>query len=179
MPNNRFEAAARDLQQLSSVIECAVWSDSISVRYSGSLSELRMTARKHDLYWCNLDGVFYADPLPVENADGEFVPTDKLAPASVVAEEDAVQTAHLIEEHGDKRLLVATPGVKDILRFMELNGVDGWMLTEAKEAQIRLAPPTSGASYLLRRTTSQLRRLRRKQPPTHPSQDTHYVGDDE
>ncbi|WP_155120412.1 hypothetical protein [Haloprofundus marisrubri] len=179
MSTNRFEAAARDLQQLSGVIECAVWSDSISVRYSGSLYELQTIARKHDLFWRNLDGVFYADPLPVENAAGELVPTDELAPASVVAREDGVQAAHLIEEHGDQRLLVATPGVKNILRFMELNGVDGWMLTEAKEAQIRPVPPTSGASYILTRTTSQLRRLRRKQPPTHPFQDTHYAGDNE
>ncbi len=42
---------------------------------------------------------------------------------------------------------------------MELNASYGWILTEAKEAQIRFAPPTDGVSFLLSRDTSQLRRL--------------------
>lgn len=110
----------------------------------------------------NIDGVLYAEPMPIENDAGEIVPDDDPEPASVVAEADPVETAHLVEEDGNQRLLVTTTGVTNAIDFMELDGPYGWMLTEAKEAQIRLAPSTSGVSFLLSRSTSQLRRLDRE-----------------
>lgn len=162
MSKDRFEAAANDLRQLSGVIECVSWSDSVSVRYSGLMHDLRNRAREHDLLPVNIDGVLYAEPMPVENDAGEIVPDKNPEPASVVAEADPVETAHLVEEDGNQRLLVTTTGVNNAIDFMELDGPYGWMLTEAKEAQIRLAPSTSGVSFLLSRSTSQLRRLDRE-----------------
>jgi hypothetical protein len=162
MSKDRFEAAVNDLRQQSGVIECVSWSDSVSVRYSGSMHDLRHRAREHDLLPVNIDGVLYAEPMSVENDAGEIVPDDDPEPASAVAEADPVQSAHLIEDDGEQRLLVTTTGVESAIDFMELDGPYGWMLTEAKEAQIRLAPSTSGVSFLLSRSTSQLRRLDRE-----------------
>lgn len=162
MSNDRFEAAARELRRLSGVIECVAWSDSVSVRYSGSIHDLRNRAREHGLLPVNIDGVLYAEPVPVENDAGEIVSDENPAPASVVAEAAPVQAAHPVDENDTQRLLVATTGVANAIDFMELDGAYGWMLTEAKEAQIRLAPSTSGVSFLLSRSTSQLRRLERE-----------------
>ena len=159
MSTDRFEAVANDLRQQSSVLECVAWSDSVSVRYSGMLSDLRRRARKHDLIPVTIDGVLYAEPVPVETADGKIGPATDPASAAVVTEADEVESAHLIEDNGTQRLLVTTTGVKSAIDFMELNGSYGWILTEAKEAQIRFAPPTDGVSFLLSRDTSQLRRL--------------------
>jgi hypothetical protein len=159
MSTDRFEAIANDLRQQSGVIECVAWSDSVSVRYSGMLCELRRRARKHDLTPVTIDGVLYAEPVPVENSDDESVPDEDPAPAAVVAKADGVQSAHLIDDTGRQRLLVTTTGVKNAIDFMELNGPYGWILTEAREAQIRFAPPKDGVSFLLSRDTTQLRRL--------------------
>lgn len=158
MSTNRFGDAVRDLRRLPDVIQCVTWSDSVSVRYSGPLFAPKLCAY-HDLYPRNIDGVLYADPMPAENDAGETIPEGDPDPPSVVAEEDSAQSAHLVEQDGDQRLLVTTTGVNDALGFMELDGPYGWMLTEAKEAQIRFAPPMSGGSYLLSRSTSQLRHL--------------------
>ena len=162
MSKDRFEAAANDLRQLSGVIECVFWSDSVSVRYSGSMHDLRHRIREHNLLPVNIDGVLYAEPMLVKNDAGEIIPDQNPEPASVVAEADPVETAHLVEDNGNQRLLVTTTGVANAIDFMELDGPYGWILTEAKEAQIRLAPPTSGVSFLLSRSTSQLRRLERE-----------------
>ncbi|GAB7010720.1 hypothetical protein [Halorubrum trueperi] len=162
MSTDRFEVVANDLRQQSGVIECVAWSDSVSVRYSGVLCDLRRRARTHDLVPVTIDGVLYAEPVPVENADDEIVPDDDPAPTAVVAEADGVQSAHMMEDNGRPRLLVTTTGVKSAIDFMELNGPYGWILTEAKEAQIRFAPPKDGVSFLLSRDTSQLQRLDQK-----------------
>jgi len=159
MSGDRFEAAADDLRQLPGVIECVVWSDSVSVRYSGRIRELRHRARDYDLLPVNIDGVLYADPLPsADPADSSRDTTDP-DPPGVVAEAPSVQSVYLIEGDERQRLLVTTTGVDDAISFLELEGPYGWIVTEAKEAQIRLAPPKSGASFLLSRSTSQLRRI--------------------
>lgn len=162
MSVDRFTAAASDLRQQAGVIECGAWADSVSVRYAGILRELRHRARKHDLVPVNIDGVLYAEPIPGVAADDETGGAPDPEPASVVAAAADVQSAHLIEENGRERLLVTTTGVADAIGFLELNGADGWILTEAKEAQLRLAPPKSGVSFLMSRDTSQLRRLTRE-----------------
>ena len=159
MSTDRFEAVVDDLRQQSGVLECVAWSDSVSVRHSGMLPGLRRRARTHDLVPVTIDGVLYAEPVPVETADGKIGPATDPAPAAVVAEADEVESAHLIEDNGTQRLLVTTTGVKSAIDFIELNGSYGWILTEAKEAQIRFAPPTDGVSFLLSRDTSQLRHL--------------------
>ena len=159
MSTDRFEAIANDLRQQSGVLECVAWSDSVSVRYSGMLCDLRRRARKHDLVPVTIDGVLYAEPVSAENADGEIGPTADTAPEAVVAEADGVESAHLVKDTGTQRLLVTTTGVKSAIDFMELNGAYGWILTEAKEAQIRFTPPTDGVSFLLSRDTARLRRL--------------------
>lgn len=71
MTKNRFVAAADEFRQLPGVIECVSWSDSVSVRYSGMLRTLRHRAHELDLFPVNLDGVFYAMPMPIENDAGD------------------------------------------------------------------------------------------------------------
>ena len=100
---------------------------------------LRNRAREHDLLSVNIDGALYAEPMLVKNDAGEIVPDQNPEPASVVAEADPVETAHLVEENGNQRLLVTTTSVANAIDFMEVDGLCGWILTEAKEAQIRLA----------------------------------------
>jgi hypothetical protein len=166
MTNHDLERAARDIEQLSGVIEIAVWSDSISVRYSGTTLELRRRARKHDLYPCNIDGIVYFEPVTVQNPEGELVPLEKPEAASVVETAESVQAAHIIEEDDEKRLLVATTGVENVHRFSEIGGY-GWQLSETKEAQIRFTPPVHGVSYLSSRDTDQLRQLERVRESTN------------
>lgn len=159
MSTDRFDAAANALRQLSGVIECVSWSDSVSVRYTGTLRDLRYRARDHDLYPVNIDGILYADPLPgaavVDGYESDF----ELASASEVADAPSVQSAHRLETDDTPRLRVTTTGVEDAIGFLELNGPYGWIITEAKEAQIRFAPPTEGVSFLLSRTTIEGREL--------------------
>jgi hypothetical protein len=159
MPGDRFDAAANDLRQLSGVIECVSWSDSVSVRYSGPLQELKYRARDHDLYPVNMDGVLYAEPFSETAGDDEDRSDFELAPASEVRGAPSVQSAHLVETGDNPRLRVTTTGVEDAIGFLEVNGPYGWIITEAKEAQIRLAPPTEGVSFLLSRSTSEGRGL--------------------
>ncbi len=96
----RFEAVINDLRQQSGVLECVAWSDSVSVRYSGVLSDLRRRARTHDLVPVTIDGVLYAEPVPVETADGAISPAADPAPAAVVAEADGVESAHVLKDNG-------------------------------------------------------------------------------
>jgi hypothetical protein len=124
------------------------------------LRDLRHRARDHDLYPVNLDGVLYAEPRPGTAATEEASGTD-LAPVSEVANAPSVQSAHLLETDTTPRLRVTTTGVDDAIGFLELNGPYGWLITEAKEAQIRFALPISGASFLLSRSTIEGRDLDR------------------
>ena len=160
MSTNRFELAAKALRKNPGVTECIAWSDSVSVRYTGPIFDLFRWARKIDMRMCNIDGLVYAEPHAADTETGRV--TD-FEPASVVAESESVHDAFRVDGHDEvPRILVTTTGVHDTFGFPEFSAPHGWLITEAKEAQIRLGPLKTTASFLIDRTTSEIRQLERE-----------------
>lgn len=152
MRKYNLNEAANDLDAQPGVIELQTWTDSISVRYSGGYSQLNTLIHEHNLFIQNLDGVVYFSPRPGYSLDNTCDNTP--CSASEFEEIDCVDHVGMVKERGKQWMMVSTPGTKDFKHFWECGA--GWVITEIKEAEIRITPQNASSSYVLDRHTHQI-----------------------